>query len=125
MRFCQAKHTESADAGRLPAPLFHPGDYVFLDTRNMRTIRPCRRLHDKNAGPFRVLRPVGTRAYELDLTATMELRTRVFHSSLLELAQTDPLPGQHNAPPPPVVVRDYEEWLVESVVNSRWHYGTL
>ena len=123
--FSQAKQADGADARRLPAPLFHPGDYVFLDTQNMRTVRPCRILDDKNAGPFRVLRPVSPRAYELELPATMELRTRVFHSFLLKLAWTNHLPCQRNVPPPPVIVRDHEEWLVDSVVDSRWHYGTL
>ena len=51
MRYAQAKYIENADAHRLPAPVFQPGDMVFLDTRNMRTIRPSRKLDDKNAGP--------------------------------------------------------------------------
>jgi len=86
MHYAQARHVESADAHRLPAPAFQPGDLVFLDTRNIRTIRPCRKLDDKSAGPFRVIRPVGTRSYELELPAQMELKTSVFHSALLELA---------------------------------------
>jgi hypothetical protein len=125
MRYAQARYADAADAHRVPAPAFRPGDLVFLDTRNIRTVRPCRKLDDKNAGPFEVLRAVGTRAYELDLPAEMDLRTRVFHSSLLELARRDPLPGQANAPPPPVVVRDHEEWLVDGILDSRWHRDTL
>lgn len=91
----------------------------------MCTIRPSRKLDDKNAGPFPVVRPINSRAYELDLPAEMQLRTRVFHSSLLELARQDPLPGQVNAPPPPVVIRDHQELLVEDILDSRWHYGVL
>lgn len=112
MRYAQAQYADSADAHRLPAPAFRPGDLVFLDTRNIRTTEPCCKLDDKNAGPFEVIGPVGTRAYELDLPAEMDLRTRVSHTSLLELARRDPQPGQANAPLPPVVVRDHEEWLV-------------
>ena len=71
------------------------------------------------AGPSRVIYPVGTHSHELDLPAKMELKTSVFHSSLLELARQDPLPGQKNAPPPPVIVRDHEEWLVEGILDFR------
>ena len=55
----------------------------------------------------------------------MELKTRLFHSSLLELAHKDPLPGQRNAPSPPIIVSNHEEWLVDDIVDSRWHYGKL
>jgi len=98
MRYAQAKYIENANAHRLPAPVFQPGDMVFLDTRNMHTICLSRKLDDKNASPFRVIHPVGSHAYELDLPAEMELWTGVFHTTLLELVQMDLLPGQINPP---------------------------
>ena len=91
----------------------------------MCTNRPSRKLNDKNAGLFPVVRQINPRSYELDLPAKMQLQTRVFHSSLLELARQDPLPGQVNAPPPQVVIRDHQEWLVEDILDFRWHYGVL
>ena len=42
----------------------------------------------------------------------------VFHVSLLEPAFSDPLPGQRNTPPPPIIVDGEEEWLVENIVSS-------
>lgn len=74
----------------------------------MRKIRPLRKLGDKNAGPFHVVRAVGPRAYELDLPAEIELRARVFHTSLLELVRPDPLPGQINLPASSMIVRGHE-----------------
>ena len=55
MRYAQAKYIENADAHQLPVPVFQPGDMFFLDTHNMRTTRPPRKLDDRSAGPFRVL----------------------------------------------------------------------
>ena len=55
----------------------------------------------------------------------MQLSTRVFHVLLLEPARHDPLPGQINPTPPPVIVGDHEEWEVEAIVDSRIHYHTL
>ena len=41
-----------------------------------------------------------------------------FHSNLLRPTATDPLPGQHLSPPPPVVINGENEWLVESILDS-------
>ena len=55
----------------------------------------------------------------------LALRTRIFHSSLLELARRDPLSRLVNAPPPWVVIRDHQECLVEGILDTCWHYGVL
>src|SRR6266705_29238 len=55
----------------------------------------------------------------------MELRTRVFHTALLDVLRADSLPGQINPPAPPVIVRGDQEWFVEEILDSRWHRGTL
>ena len=125
MRYAQAKYIDNTDAHWLPAPVFQQDDMVFLDTRNRRSIRPTRKLDDRNAGLFRVICAVGPRAYELDLPAEIQLRTRVFHTALLELSRMDPLPGLINPPPPPVIIRGHEEWFVEKILDSRWHRGVL
>ena len=125
MQYTQAKYIENSDAHRQPAPSLQPGDLVFLDTRNIQTTRPCRKLDNKNTVPFKIVQQVGTRAYELELPGEMQLGTKVFHLSLLEPSRNDPLPGQINPPPPPVAVGDHEEWEVEKIVDSRMHYRTL
>ena len=58
-------------------------------------------------------------AYELDLPPSIRIHP-VFHVNLLRPAASNPVPGQHNPPPPPVEVDGLEEWHVEEILNSRW-----
>ena len=51
IRYAQAKYIGNADAHRFSARVFQPGDMTFLEMRNMRTMRPLRKLGDKNSAP--------------------------------------------------------------------------
>ena len=45
--------------------------------------------------------------------------------SLLDPFDDDPLPEQHNAPPPPVIMDDAEECHVEEILDSRMYHQRL
>jgi hypothetical protein len=68
------------------------GDKVWLDTRNIKTERPAKKLDDKYKGPFTVTR-VGTHTVTLDLPKTWKI-FNTFHNSLVRLEEGDPYPGQ-------------------------------
>ena len=95
------------------------GEMVFLNSRNIKTQKPSKKLDDKMLGPFKIIAKVG-RAFWLELPRTM-LIYNVFHPSLLQKAATDPLPGQKQTPSPPIVVNDQEEWEVDEILIQ----GTL
>jgi hypothetical protein len=65
--WAQAKQKEYTDRKRLPSPEIREGDSVWLDTRNLKTLRPNASLDYKNRGPFRVRRVCNNSAYELEL----------------------------------------------------------
>ena len=122
----QTQMEEQANKHRTPAPDYKVEDLVWLNGRNIKTQRPCRKLDDKNIGPCRVIEKISPTSYKLQLPEGLEKVHPVFHSSLLRWYSNDPLPGQHNDPPPPIHLdSDEEEWEVEKILDSRIHYGRL
>jgi len=104
------------------APVFKPGDQVYLDASDIKTTRPSLKLSHRRLGPFEVERQVGLSAYRLKLPHGMRLLHPVFNVVKLSAAPEDPIPGRKpQTPPPPIVVDGEPEWEVEEILDSRWH----
>ena len=122
----QTQIEEQANKRRTPAPDYKVEDLVWLNGRNIKTQRPCRKLDDKNIGPCRVIEKISPTSYKLQLPEGLEKVHPVFLLSLLWWYSNDPLPGQHNDSPPPIHLdSNEEEWEVEKILDSRIHYGRL
>ncbi|SLM34530.1 retrotransposon nucleocapsid protein [Lasallia pustulata] len=74
------------------------------------------KIEDKMLGPFPIVKKVGT-SYELELPQTMKVHN-VFHSNLLRKDPGDPLPGQIQEPPGPIVTADDEKTR-----DLEWYYA--
>ena len=120
----QTIQAEGGNRRRTPAPVFRPGDRVWLDARNIKTRKPSVKLDHRRLGPYELIESVGTSAVRLRLPATVQLHP-VFHVSLLEHAADNLYPGQIAPPPPPIIVDGEEEWEVETIMASRLHYNRL
>ena len=68
-------------------------------------------------GPFRVVRAIGTNAYELDLPATLEWLHPAFNVSVLKRYE-----GQILSPPDPIELDTGPEFEVEAILNH-WRVG--
>ncbi|KAI0994621.1 hypothetical protein K3495_g13560 [Podosphaera aphanis] len=101
-----------------PAPRLKVGDLVFLSSKHIRTTRNSQKLDWKKLGPFPVKQIISPYAYCLDLPKSMKIHP-VFHVSLLELAASEPVPGQVQLPPPPIIIDGEEEFEVEQIYDSR------
>lgn len=75
------------------------------------------------AGPYKVLEKVGN-AWRLDLPESIQVYP-IFSPDRLRKAATNPLPGQHTDPAPPIKVNGEDEWEVEKVLAVRLHRGRL
>ncbi|KAI1002336.1 hypothetical protein K3495_g5865 [Podosphaera aphanis] len=106
MKTSQAYYETYANKHRAIPPSYQVGDKVFVNAKNIKTRRPCKKLDWKNLGPFRIAELVSTHSYRL-----------------LRPDPGNPLPGQSNDPNPPIEVDEFGEDLyeVDAVIGSRRH----
>jgi hypothetical protein len=106
---------------------FKVGDLVMLNTKNLNSNQPCKKLGPKKAGPFRVDKRIGNQAYQLHLPEKWECHN-VFHVNLLTKyrGSSRDLRGTADAEGPgaEIVLNDQgeevEEWEVEAIINSQY-----
>jgi len=115
MRFAVNQHRRKID--------WEVGDKVYLDTQNLASERPSRKLSDKWMGPFTVLEQVGS-SYRLELPKGSRIHD-VFAPNLLCKDPQDPLPGQEPPKPPGIPVNGAEEWEVSKILASKLQRSTL
>jgi transposase InsO family protein len=100
---------------------FSVGDLVLVSTKNWKLAVPNRKLAAKFAGPFRVIEPIGTQAYRLQLPSITKVHN-VFHVSLLE-----PYYGrgkdESSSLPLPELANGEPEWEVEEILDERIRKG--
>ena len=61
------RQEKAANANRSPASAYQIGDKVFLDTRNITTTRPIKKLDCKYTGPFQITKIINSHVYKLKL----------------------------------------------------------
>ncbi len=93
---------------------------VYLDSKDIQTTRPSKKLSDRRLGPYPVERRVGKYVYHLTLPPPMRRLHPVFNVVKLTLAPEDPIVGRRrDPPPPPELIDGEEEYIVEKILNSR------
>lgn len=103
-----------------PTPVFKPGDKVWLDSSDIRTTQPSKKLGHLWWGPYPIERAVGPHAYRLKLPLSMRRLHPVFPVVKLAASPEDPIENRPRpTPPEPVVVDDEVEHEVEEILDSR------
>lgn len=113
------------DQTRGEAVAYKVGDKVWLEGKDIKTDRPCKKLDDKRYGPYKVTKVVGPNAYQLKLPPSMKVYP-VFSTVKLRPFHEDSVTGRKTSlRPQPVVIADKPEWEVECIKDSRLQRGKL
>jgi len=107
---------------RTPAPVYKPGDQVYLDASDIKMTCPSPKLSHRRLEPFEIERQVGPLAYRLKLPHGMRQLHPVFNVVKLSAAPEDPILGRKPQALLPIVVDGEEEWEVEEILDSHWHW---
>jgi len=94
IRKAQEDMTRYYNRRRSPAPVFKPGDRVYLDASDIRTIRPSPKLSHCRLGPFEIEHQVGPLAYRLKLPHRLRQLHPVFNVVKLSATSDDLIPGR-------------------------------
>ena len=73
------------DLQKKPAHEYKPGDQVWLEVSNLKSIHPSKKLGPKCYGPFKVIEKIRHTAYQLLLPDNWKLIHPVFNQDLLML----------------------------------------
>ena len=119
MTWVQASYVEQSDKHKIRPPKLKVGDEVWLLRRHIKTTQLSSKLDYKKLGKFKILQKISSNAYKLDLPAFMKIHP-VFHISLLEPVASDPLQGQVQPLPPPIIIDNQEiEYEVDEIDDSK------
>jgi len=113
------------DRKRGKTPQYALGEKVWLDTSNIQTGRPTKKLDHKRLGPFPVSKVLANNTYELKLPKTMKIHP-VFSVVKLIPYHINNFPERVvKEPPPPIVKAGVEEFEIEEILDSRMCRGKL
>jgi len=121
LKYAQETYKWRFDRKANPAPSFKVGDLVWLNCKNIVTMRPSWKLDFKQFGPCKILKIVGESeaAFQLELPPQWQIHD-VFHSSLLDLHQANDIEGRKQLiPQPPDIVEGIPEYEVEEILDSK------
>ena len=115
----QADHECYANRHRGPAPQYKIGDLVWLDTRNLFTNRPRRKLENCHADKYQVKKIISNHVVKFDLPSDFHIHL-VFHVNLFEpIATNNPHLNHVQPPDPPIKVDGETKYEVTAIVDSR------
>ena len=97
---------------------------MYLESTNLKTGRPTKKLDNKRFGPFKVKRKVGAASYELTIPANWPGIHPVFHESYLTPFRPPKFTSQQRPPPPPPIeIQGEPEYEIEEILESRTRRG--
>ena len=99
---------------------FHIGDEVYLQAKNIKTVRPNVKLDHHQLGLFVVINIIGRQSYKLQLPQQYQQLHPIFHVSLLEPCHIRE--GEVRRPPA-IPLETEDEYQIDRVLTERRRYN--
>jgi hypothetical protein len=96
---------------------------IWLSIKNIKTERSFRKLNHKWIESYKVKKALKD-VCQLNLSSSMKIHD-TFHISLLRSASSDSLIEQIQSSSSSIVMNDEEEYEMNDILNSRYHYDKL
>ena len=112
------KNKQIADKHRTPTPDYHPGQKVWLSSKDIPLKTESKKLSPRFIGPFEIEKIINPTVVRLKLPASLRIHPS-FHVSQLKPVHSSPLCPPADPPPPPLVVDDYPAFTVRRLVDVR------
>lgn len=113
-----AKTKLAADKHRAPAPSFHPGQSVWLSSKNIPLKTDSRKLSPRYLGPFKITKIINPSAVWLKLPSSLRIHP-TFHVSQLKPVLDSDLSPPADPPPPPQIIDDFLAFTVRKLLDVR------
>ena len=108
----------AADRRRRPAPPYHPGQKVWLSTRDLPLHVASKKLAPRFVGPYSVSKVIGPSAVRLRLPRSLRVHP-TFHVSRVKPVKESSMVPATPPPPPPRVVDGGPVYTVKSLLAVR------
>ena len=102
-----------------PAHEYKPGDQVWLEASNLKSIHPSRKLGPKRYGPFKIIEKIGHTTYQLLLPDNWKLIHPVFNQDLLMPFNEASYAIQRKpCLPPPEIIGNELKYEVQQILDA-------
>jgi len=98
--------------------IYEVDDWIWLSFRNVKTMRLCKDLKDKQLDLYQITVKVSI-FYHLRLSVSMKHLHSMFSSKLLRSYSEDLLSEQHSESLRLITIKDDEHWKINDILNFR------
>jgi hypothetical protein len=119
----QDNQKKYADQKRKFSSEYKVENMIWLFTKNIKTERSFKKLDHKWIESFKI-KEILENACRLDLSSSMKIHD-IFHTSLLRMIATNSFTEQIQLWSSSVVMNEEEEYEIDDILNSRYHYDKL